>query len=315
MKKSRDFDSSLELLLDTMCNSFGGVMFIAISLIIVLSMMSKVSVASDENFKNIEEMQAKLEELKKELDKTTKEISDISRLLDQLKNDPRRKFLEDIIKLEAAKKKLQTENKLLQTEIQMQKYKNEELIRKREQIQNKLSVKKAEQQKIITENLKLEKDLQQLKDELKKVNNGHITFKTMTPSKSVPYFLIVNDSKIYRVGPERSSGKKLNKEPHSDVAFAQVDNNIICTIKAETAGVPLLDGDTISSAAADLISKLDNDRFPEFSIHSNSLRDFCKFREVLKKRNIRHSVNTYFESFDKQFIYRISPKKENYEAY
>ena len=53
MKKSRDFESSLELLLDTMCNSFGGVMFIAISLIIVLTMTQKADVSQSENFKNI----------------------------------------------------------------------------------------------------------------------------------------------------------------------------------------------------------------------------------------------------------------------
>jgi hypothetical protein len=44
MSKKREPESSLELLLDTMCNTFGGVMFIAIALVVVLSMMSHLDV-------------------------------------------------------------------------------------------------------------------------------------------------------------------------------------------------------------------------------------------------------------------------------
>ena len=50
MSKSREPESSLELLLDTMCNTFGGVMFIAIALVVVLSMMSHIE--SAEPFKS-----------------------------------------------------------------------------------------------------------------------------------------------------------------------------------------------------------------------------------------------------------------------
>jgi len=41
MKKKRTLPESLELLLDTMCNTFGGIMFIAISLIIMSQMLAK----------------------------------------------------------------------------------------------------------------------------------------------------------------------------------------------------------------------------------------------------------------------------------
>ena len=40
-KRQQSEESSLELLLDTMCNTFGGVMFIAISLLVIISVMTK----------------------------------------------------------------------------------------------------------------------------------------------------------------------------------------------------------------------------------------------------------------------------------
>lgn len=310
MKKSRDFESSLELLLDTMCNSFGGVMFIAISLIIVLTMVQKAPAADSENFKNLEEMQAKLEELKKEFKELESKTADVSALVEQLKNDPRRKYLADIVKLKAMADKLKTENELSSAELKVQNRKNQELDLKKEKIQKQLDTKTAQHQKIVDENIKLDNKLKELREELKRNSSGHITFKTMTVSKKIPYFLIVNENKIWRVGPEKMHG-----DPHPDVKFLKENNHIICIINEASAGVPLLDGENISAEAQQLLNDLPPDRFPDFSIHSNSLKDFCKFREELKRKNTTHSVNTIFESFNKQFIYSYSQKKEDYEAY
>ena len=41
-RRSEEEDSSLELLLDTMCNTFGGVMFIAISIFVIISGMTQI---------------------------------------------------------------------------------------------------------------------------------------------------------------------------------------------------------------------------------------------------------------------------------
>ena len=46
-KASSGDNSSLELLLDTMCNTFGAVMFIAISLLVITAMLGKVNSASE----------------------------------------------------------------------------------------------------------------------------------------------------------------------------------------------------------------------------------------------------------------------------
>ena len=54
MKRPNSEDSSLELLLDTMCNTFGGVMFIAISLAVMVSLRSAFSNPVTDNTERLE---------------------------------------------------------------------------------------------------------------------------------------------------------------------------------------------------------------------------------------------------------------------
>ena len=61
MRRRREDASSLELLLAAMCNAFGGVMFIAVSLVVVISMVRSASRALEENAPR------KLEQLQQEL--------------------------------------------------------------------------------------------------------------------------------------------------------------------------------------------------------------------------------------------------------
>ena len=141
MSQKRDLESSLELLLDTMCNSFGGVMFIAISLIIVLSMTSKVKEAVTDNFQNLEEMQTKVEELKKEFTQIQLDTKQIQHALEIFKNDPRLKYLKDIVLLEDKLKKIEMEDKMLSVELDVQNKKNSELVNKKTLIQTELTKK------------------------------------------------------------------------------------------------------------------------------------------------------------------------------
>ncbi|MBR6471305.1 MAG: hypothetical protein IKS83_05880 [Victivallales bacterium] len=62
-KKTEAFPSSLELLLDTMCNTFGGIMFIAIALVIVTQFASKSVLDSMKKMPTPEEKAALLEQL------------------------------------------------------------------------------------------------------------------------------------------------------------------------------------------------------------------------------------------------------------
>ena len=79
-RKSED-ESSLELLLDTMCNTFGGVMFIAISIFVIISGMTQIDNAleqqntdPEELRRNITELQSVLQQAMHQLDIQTEEL-------------------------------------------------------------------------------------------------------------------------------------------------------------------------------------------------------------------------------------------------
>ena len=74
MRRRREDASSLELLLDTMCNTFGGVMFIAISLVVVISMVRSASRALEENApRKLEQLQQELARCRQEKELAEKE--------------------------------------------------------------------------------------------------------------------------------------------------------------------------------------------------------------------------------------------------
>lgn len=81
--KSGTLPESLELLLDTMCNTFGGIMFIAISLIIISSLVSKVQMEMTP-----EEIDRKrIEALNREIGQVNERIAVMRRQLNEVRYD------------------------------------------------------------------------------------------------------------------------------------------------------------------------------------------------------------------------------------
>ena len=71
-RRNTEDDSSLELLLDTMCNTFGGVMFIAIMLFVIISNLVQAQVTTPvqdpvELYRKIESLRMVLNELQRQL--------------------------------------------------------------------------------------------------------------------------------------------------------------------------------------------------------------------------------------------------------
>lgn len=308
MKKSRENDSSLELLLDTMCNTFGGVMFIAIALTVVLSIVSKVSVN--------EPVEGDWEAMKKQLIRLQSEVDELQNrnqlrleMLKTLENDPRKLVIQEIILLEQKIRDLELKNNLQQTRIAVLLKSNQ--VSEKEKLTLSAQVNAVELQKntITAENEMTENKMILLQDDLKRLSAGHISFKTMSSTKKAPYFLAVYNNCLWRIGPEIPSGK-----PHSDMTSKESGDKVICEINTSVPGVPLLENGKISPAVRTLLDSLPADRFPNFSLHSNSVRDFCVMREELKKENRTHGINTQFD-IDKTFVYAIIKNSGDYEAY
>src|SRR3989339_1580813 len=90
-KKPLISGDSLELLLDKMCNTFGGVMFIAIALVVISAFIPKIIGEIDSDLKSaekIEDLQVTIAGLQQQLKKMQLERSLKEQLLEKFKNHP-----------------------------------------------------------------------------------------------------------------------------------------------------------------------------------------------------------------------------------
>ena len=78
-RAKKELPESLELLLDTMCNTFGGIMFIALALIIISQLVTKQlkeMTPEEIDRKRIEQLNASIKELEAEVKKLRAENAD-----------------------------------------------------------------------------------------------------------------------------------------------------------------------------------------------------------------------------------------------
>lgn len=311
MKKNHETESSLELLLDTMCNTFGGVMFIAIALIVVLSISSKISTPETEETKEISPQ--RLEELQAELEKLKKSSVTHEKLLDVQQDDLSSDLLKDVAILEAQMQEQEETLKEKQKELQEAQKKQSTAQNAVEQARQEVQQNRQLTQEEIARKEKLEEQIKHLQEELKKVVTGHIAFKTLAATDKDPYFLIVYKNRIWRIGPVVIGADK--DRTHSDVKAERAGGRVTCTINPAKPGTPLLRNGRISPEAEKLLQDIPSNRFPSFSIHSNSAADFFVFREEVKKRNIPHSIDVSFETQNESFSYYYTDGPVKHETY
>jgi hypothetical protein len=87
-RAKKELPESLELLLDTMCNTFGGIMFIALALIIIYQLVTKQlkeMTPEEIDRKRIEQLNASIKELETEVKLRDSNIYTDSKILDLYK--------------------------------------------------------------------------------------------------------------------------------------------------------------------------------------------------------------------------------------
>ena len=108
-KKPIIIGDSLELLLDTMCNTFGGVMFIAIALVVISFFIPEIVLELDEDVADmakIEELQEDISQLQRQLKKQQLERSLKEELVKKFKNHPNLDKIKELGKLKDDNAKL-----------------------------------------------------------------------------------------------------------------------------------------------------------------------------------------------------------------
>lgn len=281
--------SSLELLLDTMCNTFGGVMFIAISLLLIISVMTKDIPQENEETADTVTLQQEIESLQKIYSELLKELQLKAEQIKLQQSSNRQEKYQELLmlmqlvkeiklKIEAAEladktltlslSKLSKSVADLRKQTALQEDKIEFLQRKLLDLEEKLSKLKAE-------------------DEAAPL----LAFRIMERSDRAPFFLMLHGDKVYPVGPWVSDGNTDQIDNAVNANSYQHNNSqvISCTVKPGS-GITVLAGDNFSPQFQELLNKIPAGRVPKFFITPGSAPTAYKMREIMKKCNIYHGT-------------------------
>ena len=289
MRERRSPSSSLELLLDTMCNTFGGIIFIAISLIVVISALPSAVEAlarADSGRREAAALTSELRALERQLTAADEKVRHQDELADMLEADPRRHKLELLLRQEKARERLEAGLALLAA--RRDAAEREARLAAAETAGRERAVAAARD-----EAARRQRELstaQSLQDELNRelastAPASAIVFRRLASSDRRPYFLLLRAGRLWRLGPDdRADGSMV---PSDDVSYEHRGNAFFCEPKP-SAGVPLLEDGELSPAARQRLASLGEDRVPYFSVEPDSAAVFFTLRERWKKTGELH---------------------------
>ncbi|MBQ4480336.1 MAG: hypothetical protein II943_06830 [Victivallales bacterium] len=201
-KKSESLPSSLELLLDTMCNTFGGIMFIAIALVIVTQFASKSVMESITKLPTPEEKEAlrrQLAELQLEVHEV--EQKRINAQMDRMGFEPEavavvRQILETREELQAAMEEELEAKQLLQDAQEEQNKLDDQAVANQEE----LKVLQEEQLEAMEQLRREERILEMAKAEMKELQQACQDLKkklaSTKPAQTITFSMEIDRSPV-----------------------------------------------------------------------------------------------------------------------
>lgn len=303
-RRRRDNDeSSLELLLDTMCNTFGGVMFIAIMLFVfTANMVQQQSTALDtdpaELYRQAEALRLVLADLQRKISLRDEELK-------KLKIDSQDRRHREVMLLEKTVQEktlaVQTITTRLDAARQIQTVLDNKLARLRQEQLSK-EIKSTDLSSQLTA---VKQEIEQNKAQLR--SQKELTFKLIQPGNEDPFFLILAENMVYPVGPWRQQDQ--TDTPDAAVASRNISDDLVeCRIRPGS-GIPVLDNNEFSQEFETLLKKIPSDRVPKFYIYPNAASTAYRMREIFKKNSARHGCTLAINN-DEPFIYQYTPNAQ-----
>ena len=307
----RSLPESLELLLDTMCNTFGGVMFIAITLAVVLFSSEAVRNAAspeERSAQRIEQLQEQIDALRRKLKEVAERQRELRQAARMMERDPRLKSLKQIAYLEQLVNTETVHESLMQKElgvVTMQLVRENDEKRKNVEEADRL---KAELERLTVSMEEDRKLLESLSYDLQKASTLSMTFTTLETRKEAAYFILLRRGHLWQIGPVYTQGQ--TTEPVKDVTFTVKDGNrFVCTPK-EDCGIPALEGDRLSAECLEMLRKIPKGRIAHFNLAKEDSEVFYKMRELLKRDGILHGFKIEKQNDTLEYVLR---RNVNYE--
>jgi len=264
-------------------------MFIAISLVVIISMTSAVREKNDDTTaQSVEELQLQLEQLQLRLEEVARQQQNMAQENEALAKDPRLKLLSEIAALETTEgqRKLEIEaaRAALEAALLAQKIAEKDALT----AQQTLKQLQDDRQKAEDDAAELAKQLEALQT-AQQATALQMVFTTLDNRQEMPYYFIVTDGKLWRIGPD--DPEKLTT-PNDDVSAkvgATSDGTAVVSCTPQSAaGLTLLQGDALTQAAASRIAATPKGRLPLFMVTPDSAEPFYRLREILKQQGQTH---------------------------
>jgi hypothetical protein len=293
-RKNSIANDSLELLLDTMCNTFGGVMFIAIALCVISAMMP-VNIAEQ----RLHSEQNQIEQVNNELKSIEQEIADLRRIniskqkiikthsdVNTEKHVERLMFIKDINRRLEGEIEGQRDliNKTNQETIQKQQNTAEiniKMVRNKNESSRKID---AINQQIIQSKKKLEQE----RENASVADERKINFAKLSSTSKAPFAVLLADGKLYRINRYDASlcidGSIYASD---DVSFSRLTSNesIFSFVAVPGRGTDINPDKDKNVALSQIFNKINNrDNFIFIFVCKKS---FAKLMPLIKY--LRHS--------------------------
>ncbi|MBO5306731.1 MAG: hypothetical protein J6C40_01890 [Lentisphaeria bacterium] len=309
MSRRQSEESSLELLLDTMCNTFGGVMFIAISLAVMLSMRGAVPAVSADAGEEIRQAEQQLAGLQEQFERISAERKKAEEFLRRTGADPRLHLIGEIAFLEQTLKNRTPQLKIAEQKRTLAQLQLQNLRNRSQKHLSALAQEKKKQQDLKNQQTALLEKLKKLQEEFRRAASGNEAFSTLSKKDAPPYFILMNDGKVWPIGPDISGS---SYTPAPAVTFTAQGGRYVCSAKPGR-GTAVFSGGTLSAEFLALLKNIPDDRVPEFAVSPGDAPDFSRLRQLLKERKITHGFRLQRKD-QNEFDYQFSnDEKGSYE--
>lgn len=315
---------SLELLLDTMCNTFGGVMFIAISLVVIASFIPKFL----DNKCPEKISKADLEKIESEISRMSKAIEEMSikRKLDEIminkyNGNPNLALIQEFAKLKEENARLadllvslSASGQALKLGIEIVYEENEQKEKRQKEIEDK--IKKAEKD-FSDEKEKLEIAAEITKREIAACKNKKkIVYAKKKRTDKMPYFVIVDGNDIFPIS-DKIHETLVNNNGAGKIDF-HTSENVSCTFieaQSKVCFAPkkgFCGGNISDTALDDLLRGISNEnRFIWAMVKDDSFSTFIKLRDFVREKGFDIY---WYPVVDNSEYYLTLTDKVDYEA-
>lgn len=298
-----ELPGSMDLLLDTMCNTFGGVMFIAISMALTISLcQSKLDPKEME-----EQAKEQLQELQKENIQLQNKQKNLDKRMDELRKQPvvkpdvSEELAEQVAQLEMLKRHRERQKQRLKKQLEKVTEENRKLSSDNDRNAKKLA---ADKQKYVEGKDKLEKRYAELQEEngrlrstLAQIPPRSIHFARNKRTSSIPYHIIIKNDRVYRLGYKAFESSR-------EVSVRREGNLLLLT---PVQGVSIRS--LMMERGEDVLPGFNRKRhFVWIIVAPDSFEAFVSFRRFMRKLNF----DVHWYTADKMVLYLV--ENANYSA-